>query len=331
MSDSEPTPDDLLVSAVLDGVASADEAERVASDPRLTARLTQFRAVAEAVGGPVPLVDTAVRDAHLARARAAHQSGEQGRAAHQSGEQGRAAHQSGEPEPGPAVAGAAASAPPPASPSPPPPPRPTATTTPPPIDLAEARAQRRRPRSTVILSVAAAVVLVVAAGAVLVRLAGSTGTGGGDAEVAATVAEEPPSADSAESGASEFVPAPDTGNASGGGDATTSGAPATTVPASGIDPSLPSLGSFTKAGDLAAQVRGELTLEPQPTGLVADESCGDDFGVEVLLLGRASVGGDEGLVYVEAAPATPRRLWLVDPGTVGADDACRQVVPVQTL
>ena len=323
MSDSEPTPDDLLVSAVLDGVASADEAERVTSDPRLTARLTQFRAVAEAVGGPVPLVDTAVRDAHLARARAAHQSGEQG----------RAAHQSGEPEPG-AGAGAGASAPPPAPPSPPPPPppRPTATTTPPPIDLAAARAQRRRPRSTVILSVAAAVLLVVAAGAVLVRLAGSTGTGGGDAEVAATVAEEPPSADSAESGASsEFVPAPDTGNASGGGDATTSGAPTTTVPASGIDPSLPSLGSFTKAGDLAARVRGELTLEPQPTGLVADESCGDDFGVEVLLLGRASVGGDEGLVYVEAAPATPRRLWLVDPGTVGADDACRQVVPVQTL
>lgn len=317
MSDSEPTPDDLLVSAVLDGVASADEAQRVASDPRLASRLAQFRAVADAVGGPVPLVDTAVRDAHLARARAAHQSGEHARATHDSGEHARATHHSGE-HAHPLASG---SGPPPTPPGPPPP-----------VDLAAARAQRRRPRSTVILSVAAAVVLVVAAGAFLVRLGDSTG-GGGDAEVAATAPEEAPSADAAESGGagSEFVPAPDTGTASGSGDATTPGAPASTVPPSGIDPTLPSLGTFTKATDLAARVRGELTLEPRPADLATGESCVDDFGVEVLLLGRASVAGDEGLVYVEAAPASPRRLWLVDPGTVGADDDCRAVVPVQTL
>ena len=39
MSDVDPTPDDLLVSAVLDGEASPAEVDRVASDPRLAARL----------------------------------------------------------------------------------------------------------------------------------------------------------------------------------------------------------------------------------------------------------------------------------------------------
>ena len=39
MNDPEPTPDDLLVSAVLDGVASPEDVARVAGDPALAAPL----------------------------------------------------------------------------------------------------------------------------------------------------------------------------------------------------------------------------------------------------------------------------------------------------
>jgi len=45
--------DDELVSAVLDGEATAEERARVAADPVLSARLAEFTAVAEAVGAPV--------------------------------------------------------------------------------------------------------------------------------------------------------------------------------------------------------------------------------------------------------------------------------------
>ena len=52
--------------------------------------------------------------------------------------------------------------------------------------------------------------------------------------------------------------------------------------------------------------------------------------VDPTVLGSAVA--EEGLVYVEAAPGSGRRLWFVDPSTPGADgDACRQVVPVQQL
>lgn len=288
MSDTPPTPDDLLVSAVLDGVASPDDVARVAADPRLSARLEQFRAVAEAVRGPVPLVDPVVRDAHLARARDAF---------------GHAGTVGADTRP--LVA-------------------PGATTPPPPADFAAARAQRaRRARPRAILSIAAAVVLVVAAGAFLVRLGGSSPSGD-DAEVAATA---PPAleSDDTSSGAEAFAPE--------------AGAPASTTPTtvaggaagSGVDESLPSLGEFSKADDLAARVRGELLLDPTPADRVTDETCRDDFDVEVTLLGRAAVAGETGLVYVEATPSGDRHLWFVDPGSVGADDTCRQIIPVQTL
>ena len=41
--------DDELVSAVLDGEATADERSRVAADPALSARLAEFAAVADAL------------------------------------------------------------------------------------------------------------------------------------------------------------------------------------------------------------------------------------------------------------------------------------------
>jgi hypothetical protein len=66
MSD-DPFPDDELVSAVLDGEATAEEAARVGSDPALTARLEELRSLAERVGTPRMLVSSA-RDEHIARA-----------------------------------------------------------------------------------------------------------------------------------------------------------------------------------------------------------------------------------------------------------------------
>lgn len=296
MSDTPPTPDDLLVSAVLDGVASPDDVARVAADPRLSARLEQFRAVAEAVRGPVPLVDPVVRDAHLARARDAF---------------GHAGTVGADTRP--LVA-------------------PGATTPPPPADFAAARAQRaRRARPRAILSIAAAVVLVVAAGAFLVRLGGSSPSGD-DAEVAATA---PPAveSDDTSSGAEAFAPeaeAPASTTPTTVADAPGSAA-AGGAAGSGVDESLPSLGEFSKADDLAARVRGELLLDPTPADRVTDETCRDDFDVEVTLLGRAAVAGETGLVYVEATPSGDRHLWFVDPGSVGADDTCRQIIPVQTL
>jgi hypothetical protein len=78
-------------------------------------------------------------------------------------------------------------------------------------------------------------------------------------------------------------------------------------------------------------VQGELVLDPRPADLAADEACVDDFGAEVALLGRATVDGEEGLVYVDAAPRTTRRLWLVDPTAVDTSGTCRQIVPVQSV
>lgn len=295
MSDFEPTPDDLTVSAVLDGVASSEEIERVAADPRLASRLAQFRVVAEAVGGPVPLVDTTVREAHLARALAE---------------------------------GTSAAAPPP----PPPPPPPPET-----VDLAAARARRRtQPRYVAILSAAAVLVLVVAAGAFLLQ-AGNSG-GGGDAEVAAT--DQAPVESSGGTRADAAVPFEPDADADAGTAPepnSTAGGPATTIAGgsateSALDPTLPDLGRFSKADDLVTRVRAELVLDPTARALTTDEPCQDDFGVPVILLGRASLDGEEGLVYVEQAQTTGRRVWLVSPAfvdTAGAD--CRQITPVQSL
>lgn len=60
--------DDELVSAVLDGEATAEERARVAADPVLSARLAEFTAVAEAVGAPVAPPRADARDAALAAA-----------------------------------------------------------------------------------------------------------------------------------------------------------------------------------------------------------------------------------------------------------------------
>ncbi|MBL8777743.1 MAG: hypothetical protein JNK12_17510 [Acidimicrobiales bacterium] len=299
MNQPEPTPDDLLVSAVLDGVASPDDVARVTGDPGLTARLEQFRSVARAVGGPVPLVDPVVRDAHLARAVAA------------LGSDGRAT-----------TAPAAAAAPPE--------PRVVPTPPPPPSELSAARARRQRRLGPVILSVAAALVLVAAAGALVLRLGDTTGSSSSDEAATATAPDAP-----AESG-------DDGGDASAGAadsEQFTPGVPSTTAPdgagtaatEAGIDPALPTLGTFAKGEDLAARVRGELVLDPSPTQRATDEACLDDFGVEVVLLGRATVDGEEGLVYVESDPSASRRLWFVDPATIAADGTCREVVPVQRL
>ena len=316
MSDVDPTPDDLLVSAVLDGEASPEEADRVASDPRLAARLEQLRIVADAVGGPVPLVDPLVRERHLAAALAEARR--------------LAPPATGAPD-APTLAAAAAPVaptPPPAPPAPPPPP----------IDLAAARA-RRRPLGPVILSSAAAVGLGALVAAGLARVASESGSGGDEAaSTAATAADE--AGDSA-GGTSADAAVPEAqGDASTLGDGGQDQAPASTVPGSSssasgereIDPALPDLGTFTKADDLAASVRGRLVLEPRPEAAGVDPVCQDDFPVPTTLLGRATVEGEEGLVYVESAPGTGRRLWLVDPTTAGAGgEACRRVVPVQPL
>lgn len=325
MSDVDPTPDDLLVSAVLDGEASPEEAERVASDPRLATRLEQLRLVARAVGGPVPLVDPLVRERHLAAALAEARR----LAPPDAGTPGADA---------PPLAAAAAAPVAPAPPPTPPPPVPPAPP-PPPIDLAAVRA-RRRPVGTVILSVAAALVLVALVAAGLARVASDSGSGGDEAaSTAATTGAE--AADTAGgTSADAAVPEAQGDDASTLGDGGQDHAPASTVPGATssassereIDPALPSLGTFTKAGDLAASVRGRLVLEPRPEPAGVDPICQDDFPVPTTLLGRATVDGEEGLVYVESAPGSGRRLWLVDPSAAGSrDEACRRVVPVQQL
>lgn len=64
MSLPPPTPDDEIVSAVLDDAATADERARVAADPRLQVRLQELRAVRDAVAAPVEPLDE-VRERRL--------------------------------------------------------------------------------------------------------------------------------------------------------------------------------------------------------------------------------------------------------------------------
>jgi hypothetical protein len=70
MTERDPAHDE-LVSAHLDGEATADEAARVEGDPALRARLETFTAVRDAVRAPVPALGDAERDALLARVAAA--------------------------------------------------------------------------------------------------------------------------------------------------------------------------------------------------------------------------------------------------------------------
>ena len=67
MTDFDPTPDDELVSAYLDGEATPAERAVVEGDPRLLARVDELRAVTAAVGAPVPPDDSA-RDRLIAQA-----------------------------------------------------------------------------------------------------------------------------------------------------------------------------------------------------------------------------------------------------------------------
>jgi negative regulator of sigma E activity len=68
MTDPTPHPDDELVSAYLDGEASAEEIARVDADPALRTRLAAFRQVRAAVGAPVEAPAAADRDRAVARA-----------------------------------------------------------------------------------------------------------------------------------------------------------------------------------------------------------------------------------------------------------------------
>lgn len=77
MTDLPPSPDDEIVSAVLDGEATDDERARVDDDPELARRLTELRGVSAAVAEPVVpldelsahrLIDRAIDDAGAAPA-----------------------------------------------------------------------------------------------------------------------------------------------------------------------------------------------------------------------------------------------------------------------
>lgn len=67
MTDFDPTPDDEIVSAYLDGEATPAERAVVEGDPRLLARAAELRAVATAIGAPVAPTDDA-RDRLIAQA-----------------------------------------------------------------------------------------------------------------------------------------------------------------------------------------------------------------------------------------------------------------------
>jgi negative regulator of sigma E activity len=68
MTDPTPHPDDELVSAYLDGEASAEEIARVDADPALRTRLAAFRQVRAAVGAAVEAPAAADRERAVARA-----------------------------------------------------------------------------------------------------------------------------------------------------------------------------------------------------------------------------------------------------------------------
>jgi hypothetical protein len=77
MTDQPPDfgrPDDELVSAVLDGEATADERARLEADPALSARLAEFRAISDRVAVPPPTPGDADRDRAIAAAKAARRS-----------------------------------------------------------------------------------------------------------------------------------------------------------------------------------------------------------------------------------------------------------------
>ncbi len=80
MSDVNPS-DDELVSAYLDGEASAVERARVEGDPALLARVEELRAVMGAISAPVAPPDERAREAAIERALAEHPAVGPGRSA----------------------------------------------------------------------------------------------------------------------------------------------------------------------------------------------------------------------------------------------------------
>jgi len=302
MSDSRPEPDDELVSAVADGEASAAESARVAADPRLSARLDEFFAVTDAVNGPVPLVDPDVRDRHVERALAA------------------ADYLTGAPP------GAAPTA---EIPVPPPPPPPVG-------DLAAARAWKRPPAALIGALSAAAVLLLLVVGAALILRADDEGGDGGDATAAAPATDAPTAAESQEAegggggtgddSALEFED--DDGEDEDSGD----------VDVEGFDEDdVEFLGDFEDQDELIAEVRSVLARDVTPSqggGLASGEEepadqepCQEEFPVDTILLGSATLEGKTGLVYVEEAEVEDRQVWIVQPGA----GECEDLAPVTEL
>ena len=74
MSIEDFTPDDEIVSAYLDGEATAEEIARVQASPELLARVEAFRSTGLAVGAPVAPPPPEVREAAIAAALAASQT-----------------------------------------------------------------------------------------------------------------------------------------------------------------------------------------------------------------------------------------------------------------
>src|SRR5690242_15956422 len=74
MTDPTPRPDDELVSAVLDGEATADERALVEADPASRQRLSELRAARDLVAAPIA-VPAAARESAIAAALAEFDAG----------------------------------------------------------------------------------------------------------------------------------------------------------------------------------------------------------------------------------------------------------------
>lgn len=243
MTDAPLPPDDEIVSAHLDGAATAEEAARVDADPALRARAAELARVAAAVAAPVEVPAT-VREAALAAALDAFDRPLVG----ETTPAGPA------PAPMPVVptAGSGPGSGPGAAPD-----APRAPVT----DLAAARARRRGRAVPYLVAAAAAVVLVVAGLGVARRGTTSTDT--------ASVAAAPSTTTRADSGATnqgvDSSTEKSTSGAAGSPTTTTarSGAPSTVAPSAPTAGSDPEEATGTFVGDLGTftsptQVRAAL-------------------------------------------------------------------------
>ena len=317
MTDLPHDPDDELVSAVADGEATPAEEARVAADPRLAARLSEFFAVTDAITGPVPLVDSEVRDRHIEAALAVAEF------------TGTVGHED---------AGAEDTGPSPAAP--PPPPAPIAAAAPagptaPVTDLASARARRTNRIALGMLSAAAAFVVLAVAGALVLRAADESGGDDTDAVAAAPTTAEATADDGGGGGGSGSSEGADDDEVQSfePGDSIEQGeGPGGAPPAeseSEVDQDLPSLGDFDEPAALTTAVQARVADDPTPRDLDPDEPCRDDLPVDVVLIGRAEIDGEEGFVYLEEEPDDDRRVWLVAPSK--DDEGCEDVARLPDL